>query len=104
MKNSTYLILAIIGLVIILTGYFLTYDQDKELLKEKLPQVQDPVQEPPKYICDHNTYNCGDLVTKSRAKEVFDYCMSLGYGDIHLLDADEDGIPCELNSIEESEK
>ena len=42
-------------------------------------------------ICGYNHYNCGDFSSCSEVMEVFNYCSS----DIHYLDGDDDGIPCE---------
>ena len=41
--------------------------------------------------CSADTVNCKD----SGAKACYDYCISQGKGDVHKLDADKDGIPCE---------
>lgn len=45
--------------------------------------------------CSGNIYNCDDFSTQREAQECFDYCLSRGLGDIHKLDADNDGIACE---------
>ncbi len=45
--------------------------------------------------CSVDLYNCLDFDTQAGAQAYFDYCWSLGAGDIHRLDADGDGIPCE---------
>ncbi len=45
-------------------------------------------------ICSTNYYNCDDFSTYNGAKAVYDECGGLG-NDIHYLDGDEDGIPCE---------
>tara|TARA_Y100000310_G_scaffold289466_1_gene315869 strand:- start:3498 stop:3788 length:291 start_codon:yes stop_codon:yes gene_type:complete len=42
-------------------------------------------------ICGYNAYNCGDFSRCSEVMEVFNACSY----DIHYLDGDEDGIPCE---------
>lgn len=47
------------------------------------------------YTCSSNSYNCSDFNTQKKAQEVYDYCVSLGYGDIHDLDRDNDGEVCE---------
>lgn len=44
-----------------------------------------------KVICSYNAYNCGDFNSYSQAKAVFDACGT----DVHRLDGDNDGIPCE---------
>lgn len=45
--------------------------------------------------CDRNRYNCGRWDSRPPMQACYDYCMSLGRGDIHDLDGDNDGIPCE---------
>ena len=45
-----------------------------------------------KIICDYNAYNCEDFSTCSEVMEIFYVC---GY-DVHYLDGDDDGIPCEI--------
>ena len=45
--------------------------------------------------CSGNVYNCADFDTQPHAQRCFDYCVSQGYGDVHYLDADEDGVACE---------
>ncbi len=46
------------------------------------------------YICNSNTYNCGDFRAQKEAKEAFDACGGVG-NDVHGLDNDKDGVPCE---------
>lgn len=45
--------------------------------------------------CDGNTYNCSDFSSQRSAQACYDYCKFLGYGDVHRLDADKDGLACE---------
>jgi outer membrane biosynthesis protein TonB len=45
--------------------------------------------------CSHDAYNCKDFVTHRAAVACFEYCKSLGMGDIHNLDGDADGRVCE---------
>lgn len=45
--------------------------------------------------CSSNIYNCSDFGTQSSAQACFNYCVSQGRGDVHGLDADDDGIACE---------
>jgi len=47
--------------------------------------------------CSGNIYNCPDFSTQAKAQACYNYCKSLGYGDIHRLDRDKDGIACEWN-------
>jgi len=46
--------------------------------------------------CSENLYNCDSFDSMNVSPQsCFDYCNSLGVGDIHQLDADEDGNVCE---------
>ena len=45
--------------------------------------------------CSGDLYNCSDFSTQAAAQACFNYCVSLGRGDIHRLDGDGDGIACE---------
>ena len=55
-------------------------------------EEEEPEEEPDtEYVCSSNVYNCGDFSSCSEAMNVFNYCS----GDIHKLDGDDDGIPCE---------
>jgi hypothetical protein len=47
------------------------------------------------YNCDTDTYNCDDFTTQAEAQEVYGYCNDAGFGDIHGLDNDGDGVVCE---------
>lgn len=46
-------------------------------------------------LCDSDRYNCSDFSTHAAAQACFDYCVSLGRGDIHKLDRDNNGVACE---------
>ncbi len=57
-----------------------------------------PTTQPSPTLCDcsGNIYNCSDFSTHAEAQACYDYCKSLGHGDIHRLDgSDGDGIVCE---------
>jgi hypothetical protein len=41
--------------------------------------------------CSHDAYNCGDFATCADVRRVFDACPT----DVHGLDRDDDGVPCE---------
>ena len=58
------------------------------------PPSSPPDVKGPPCICDTDTYNCGDPL----AATCFGYCLAQGKGDIHRLDADNDGTPCEGDS------
>jgi hypothetical protein len=45
--------------------------------------------------CSADLYNCTGEQAISNPQACFDYCMSIGAGDIHSLDGNNDGIACE---------
>lgn len=45
--------------------------------------------------CSSNSLNCSNFSTHSQAQSCFNYCVGQGRGDIHRLDADNDGVACE---------
>ena len=45
--------------------------------------------------CSGDIYNCGDFSSHKEAQNCFDYCQSIGKGDIHKLDTDKDKDACE---------
>ena len=45
-------------------------------------------------ICSYNFYNCSDFGNQADAQRIFDVCGGIG-NDIHKLDGDNNGIPCE---------
>ena len=63
--------------------------------QEEIPEVEEEII-PSNLDCDcsSNVYNCGDFKTYSEAKAVFDSCGGIS-NDIHQLDGDDDGEPCE---------
>ena len=52
---------------------------------------------PPSPVCDcsYNRYNCPNFSTQRQAQACYNYCLSIGAGDVHRLDADNDGRACE---------
>jgi len=50
---------------------------------------------PPPCDCSGDIYNCSGFSTHAEAQACYEYCKSLGRGDIHRLDSDNDGIACE---------
>jgi len=48
-----------------------------------------------RFICNRDAYNCSRFSTQAAAQEVFNYCFNLGFGDIHRLDGDGNGVACE---------
>jgi hypothetical protein len=45
--------------------------------------------------CSGDTYNCSDFSSHASAQACFNYCVSIGRGDIHRLDGNNDGDACE---------
>ncbi len=50
-------------------------------------------------LCSGNMFNCSDFGSQSEAQAMYEYCWSLGRGDIHRLDGDNDGIACEALAL-----
>ena len=46
-------------------------------------------------VCSENTLNCTDFGTYHEALACFEYCLLVVGRDVHGLDADRNGIPCE---------
>lgn len=47
-------------------------------------------------VCSYNAYNCDDFGGSwSKAQNTYEYCLDHGFGDVHDLDRDSDGIACE---------
>lgn len=46
-------------------------------------------------LCSGDLYNCSDFQTQAAAQACFDFCVSVGAGDIHRLDRDNNGVACE---------
>jgi hypothetical protein len=61
------------------------------------PPTSPPAPHPPAAVCDcsGNIYNCANFVTHAEAQACYNYCISVGRGDIHRLDGDNDGSACE---------
>jgi micrococcal nuclease len=45
--------------------------------------------------CSSNLYNCGHFSTHDDTQACYVYCITIGRGDVHDLDGDGDGFPCE---------
>lgn len=45
--------------------------------------------------CSGDIYNCSSFTSHHQAQSCFNYCISIGRGDIHKLDQDNDGLVCE---------
>jgi len=75
--------------------YKVQLEEDKEILRlMEEEQEEKSVEESPSnsnIVCSYNAYNCDDFSTCSEVMKVFNTCRN----DIHYLDGDDDGIPCE---------
>lgn len=47
--------------------------------------------------CSGDTLNCSDFAGHNSAQACYNYCVSIGVGDIHNLDRDGNGLACESN-------
>ncbi len=47
--------------------------------------------------CSGDIYNCSDFIGHTPAQVCYEHCVSIGRGDIHRLDRDNDDIACERN-------
>lgn len=45
--------------------------------------------------CGGDIYNCSNFSSQASAQACYNYCRSQGRGDVHILDADNDGVACE---------
>ena len=45
--------------------------------------------------CSGDRYNCSDFGTQAAAQACYNHCKAPGYGDIHHLDDDKNGIACD---------
>lgn len=66
-----------------------------EVSQPTQPPPPPPTASPAVCACGGNLYNCGDFGTHARAQACYEYCKSLGFGDVHQLDGDHDGSACE---------
>jgi len=105
MKRSVLDIVVIVGIICLGVIGYINHNmkiaelnqQVKEIrgdLREAFQSRKTPSQKEP-CDCSNNIYNCDDFSTQAEAQKCFEYCLSLGKGDIHLLDGDIDGIACE---------
>jgi hypothetical protein len=69
------------------------------MAETEAPPAESPTEPPapagPTCDCSNDLYNCGDFGSQSLAQACFEYCQSIGQGDIHRLDGDNDGQVCE---------
>lgn len=45
--------------------------------------------------CKEDTFNCDDFITQEEAQNMFVWCVERGFGDVHRLDRDGNGVACE---------
>lgn len=63
-------------------------------LKTTIPTIK-PTTASAACDCSGDRYNCDDFSSSYTAQACFDYCKSIGRGDVHKLDRDNDGRVCE---------
>lgn len=61
----------------------------------KLPDLAIPPAQGAGCYCGSDIYECNNFDTKDDAQACLDYCKSVGRGDVHGLDIDNDGLACE---------
>ena len=83
MRSSQWMVFGILALTILISGCGQPTQPSTDISDSK-------------FICDYNAYDCADLGTHAHAQEVFEYCGGVN-NDIHHLDADGDGVACELS-------
>ena len=86
MQRKNLIIIILIILAVAIITIFIVF---KYLIKPTGPLIE--LDNPD---CTSDTYNCDDFPTYESAKAVFDFCFD-DAGDIHRLDADGNGVPCE---------
>jgi cell division protein FtsB len=71
--------------------------QSKAVSQSTAPAQTTPQTPTPTSSWDHsgNNYNCSDFSSYSQAKSAYDESLVVAGRDIHRLDGDNDGIPCE---------
>lgn len=58
--------------------------------------TEEPTQTPLPCTCKNPPdLDCGDFLSPGKAQACFDYCLSIGAGDVYGLDRDSDGRVCE---------
>ena len=78
------------------SGWVSVYYLDLDGEIQQLPILEGETNGNNTYTCDcsYNRYNCEDF-SGIEAQLCFDYCFRSGFGDVHFLDADDDGNACE---------
>ena len=107
-KNFTTLgrvSLILLLVIFILTGIFVIFTRldstpaqaahlDQQA-QTKLPAMLVPPAQSGGCYCSSDIYECYNFDTKDDAQACLDYCKSVGRGDVHGLDIDNDGLACE---------
>ena len=67
------------------------------VLPTQAPLTLQPTITPPARpcSCSDDTLDCSDFSSQSSAQSCMNYCVNLGQGDVHNLDADGNGLACE---------
>lgn len=80
------------------TEYIYSTNTPFSLSTATLESIQ-PTLPPQSVVCSCTgvDYDCNisDFSTHAKAQACFEYCRSQGYGDVHKLDGNDDGLACE---------
>ena len=100
MRGKIFLLIFGMFVVVLLMGFVFMQNPFLSLTTKTIISNEEPSEIIEKvYRCDKNVYNCADFSTHEEAEKVF---LGCGEEDIHYLDGDDDGNPCEvLNGYED---
>lgn len=89
-----FMLLALAGMSGLLGGATSASAQVTQHTTERQPASLLPLQQQGCY-CSSDIYECYNFETHEEAQACFDYCKSVGRGDVHGLDIDNDNLACE---------
>lgn len=97
--NWTVIIMLFAGILIVfvfITIFFFIPDYIRgylnDITQERINKLSENIVA---YSCSSDIYNCNNFSTQAGAQDVFEWCVSMGMGDIHQLDRDGNGKACE---------
>ena len=98
--NWTVVVMLIAGILIVfifITIFFFIPDYIRGYLSDLTQQRINNLEKnnTVSYGCSSDIYNCSNFSTQAGAQDVFNWCVSVGAGDVHQLDKDGNGVACE---------
>jgi len=97
--NWTVVIMLFAGILIVfvfITIFFFIPDYIRGYLHDLTQERIDNLEKNAvSYGCSSDIYNCSNFSTQAGAQDVFNWCVSVGTGDVHQLDKDGNGRACE---------